>query len=386
MDPAGTPIYGVDHLNNVVAPGHGPIPANSVVTQANVQALSGLDPATYLDDAAVAIGHQPGYLFWGPYGAISYLVNPAGSFPVTLDPSFATPFTRATTLGIQRQLSPDFVIALDLYHKGIENILGTRQTNLPFDARINGFTGPYVNGYGPWFSGKYNAAILSFEKRYSHHFTAGGSYTYASEDDDAICADLTQGTTGSGCYPTDSFRGIPDTVTDPNTGQTNATSSFVDTATGGYVPKAGVYYDGAKLDEGPSDFSVRHTLQLHGMAQLPFKVEFSGLFRAQSGFHYTATAAAPIDQDGNQNYGPRDLKTGRNQFVSPIYVNQDLRITRTFQIRNRFKIQPIFEFFNLFNNANPAAIQVQQAEASSFGTVSRHLPGRQGQVAIRIEF
>ncbi|MGH9741898.1 MAG: TonB-dependent receptor, partial [Candidatus Acidiferrum sp.] len=29
--PPGTPIYGVDHLNNVVAPGHAPIPGNSVV-------------------------------------------------------------------------------------------------------------------------------------------------------------------------------------------------------------------------------------------------------------------------------------------------------------------------------------------------------------------
>jgi len=74
------PIYGVDHLNNVVAGGHAPIPANSIVTSSNVQSLSGLDPTTYLNDAAAAIGQQPGYLFWGPYGAISYLVDPAGTF------------------------------------------------------------------------------------------------------------------------------------------------------------------------------------------------------------------------------------------------------------------------------------------------------------------
>jgi hypothetical protein len=384
------PIYGVDHLSNVVAPGHSPIPAQSIVTQTNVQQLSGLDPTTYLNQAAAAIGQQPGFLFWGPYGAISYLYNAAGSFPVTIDPSFATPFTRASTLGIQRQVTHDFVISLDLYHKGIENILGTRQTNLPFDARITGFSGPFVNGYGPWYSGKYNAAILSFEKRYSHHFTAGGSYAFTSENDDAMCSSLTQGTTGSGCYPTDSFRGITDTVTDPSTGQTNATASFIDATSGDYVPKSGIYYDGAKLDEGPSDFALRHTLQLHGMVEIPFKIQLSGLFRTQSGYHYTATAVAPVDQDGNGNYSPRDLKTGRNQFVTPMYANQDIRIARTFQIHDRLKIQPIFEFFDLFNNANPAAVQVQQSvippNPQPFGSITQRLPGRQGQVALRVEF
>jgi len=68
---------------------------------------------------------------------------------VTLAPGFATPFSRAFTLGVQREVSRNFVISLDLYHKGIENLLGVRQTNLPFDARLlNNFVGPYVNGYG----------------------------------------------------------------------------------------------------------------------------------------------------------------------------------------------------------------------------------------------
>lgn len=379
------PIYGVDHLNNVVAPGHSPIPAQTILTQANVQQLSGLDPTTYLNQAAAAIGQQPGYLFWGPYGAISYLVDPAGTFPVTLDPSFATPFTRAITLGIQRQVTRDFVVSLDLYHKGIENILGVRQTNLPFESRVaNNFTGLYVNGYGPWYSGKFNAAIFSVEKRYSHNFTAGGSYSFTSEDDDALCSDLGQGPTGV-CYPTDSFVGTTTTVTDPVTGQTNASAGFT-ASNGNYIPKSGIYWNGPKMDEGPSDFALRHTLQAHGMVQIPFKIQFSGVFRAQSGFHYTATAALPVDQDGNGNYGPRDLKTGRNQFVSPMYVDQDVRIARTFQIRDRFKIQPMFEYFDLFNNANPAAIQVQQSAPTTFGTVQQHLPGRQGEVALRIEF
>ena len=380
------PIYGVDHLNNVVAAGHAPIPANSVVTPSNIQQLSGLDSTTYLNDAAASIGEPNGYLYWGPYGAISYLVNPAGTFPVTLDPSFSTPFTRAFTLGVQRQVSRNFVVSLDLYHKGIENLLGVRQTNLPFAARLdNNFTGTYVNGYGPWYSGKFNSAILAFEKRYSNHFTAGGSYAFTSEDDDALCSDLDQGPTGI-CFPTDSYVGETTLLPDPSTGQSNATSGYFDGVTGNYIPKAGIFWNGPKLDEGPSDFAIRHTLQTHGMVQIPYKIQFSGIFRAQSGFHYTATAAVPVDQVGNGNYGNRDLKTGRNQFVSPLYVDQDIRVSRTFTLHDTIKFQPIFEYFDLFNNGNPAAIQVQQSTGSQFGTISQRLPGRQGEVALRIEF
>ncbi len=38
--PADAPLLGIDHLNSVVAPGHAPIPANSVVNVSNVQDLT----------------------------------------------------------------------------------------------------------------------------------------------------------------------------------------------------------------------------------------------------------------------------------------------------------------------------------------------------------
>jgi hypothetical protein len=46
----------------------------------------------------------------------------------------------------------------------------------------------------------------------------------------------------------------------------------------------------------------------------------------------------------------------------------------------------MFEFFNLFNNANPAAIQIQESQAATLGTVSQTLPGREGQIGLRLTF
>jgi hypothetical protein len=399
FDPPGTPLYGVDHLNNVVAPGHAPIPGNSVVNQSNIQQLTGLDPATYLTRADSAIGAAPGYLFWGPYGALSYLINPAGQYPVTIDPSFSTPYTNSFNLGIQRQLSANWVVSADYYHKNIDNILGIRQSNIPFASRIaNNFSGFYVNGFGPWYSGKYDAGIFSVEKRLSDRFTLGGSYSYVSEKDNALCSSLDSTLTGV-CWPTDSFRGVPPVVTDPGTissggtcrGGTNATAAFV-ACNGNYVPQAGKFYNGANLDKGPSDFAVRHTFQMHGLVDLPWNFEISTIFRAQSGYHYSQSSLVPLDQDGNGNFNGRDLKTGRNQFVSPPFVNMDLRIAKTFAIGERVKAQLLFEFFDLFNNANPAAMQLSQtrqpvpAGSLPFGSVSQYLPGREGQIGLRITF
>ena len=381
-------LYGIDHLNNI---GPMAIPANVPVNIGNVQQLSGLAPDQFLTAADAAIGKPAGFWKWGPFGTLSFDVLTPGSFPVTIDPSFATPYTRSYTLGVQRQLSEDWVVSVDYYHKAIENILGVRQTNVPFDARVTQLTpAVQVNGFGPWYSGIYDAGILSFEKRMRKRFTLGGSYAYVSEHDDALGSNLGTGAIGGGnAYPTDSFRGIIPLVTDPGSGscagQTNAASAFT-ACNGAFVPKQGTFYDGAKLDSGPSDFALRHTFEVHGLVELPWKIQISSLFRAQSGFRYTISATTPVDVDANGTFNGRDLKTGRNAFSAPPFVNMDLRVAKTWFIGDRFKIQGLFEFFNLLNNDNPAAIQIQQSEPATFRSVSQHLPGREGQVGLRLTF
>jgi hypothetical protein len=227
-------------------------------------------------------------------------------------------------------------------------------------------------------------------------FTLGGSYAYVSEHDDALGSNLGTGAIGGGnAYPTDSFRGVIPLVTDPGVrdtmgnfvcpSKTNASAAFT-ACNGALVPKQGTFYDGAKLDSGPSDFAFRHTFELHGLVELPWKIQISSLFRAQSGFRYTISAVAPFDVDANGTFNGRDLKTGRNAFSAPPFVNMDLRIAKTWIIGDRFKIQGLFEFFNLLNNDNPAAIQIQQAQPATFGSVSQHLPGREGQVGLRLTF
>jgi len=70
----------------------------------------------------------------------------------------------------------------------------------------------------------------------------------------------------------------------------------------------------------------------------------------------------------------------------------DMRISKTFRINERVRAQALFEFFNLFNTANPAAVNLNQNHTPRlpgepvFGSVSQFLPGREGQVGLKIEF
>lgn len=396
-----SPLYGINHLNSVVAPGHAPIPAGAPVNINNVQSLTGYTPTQFADAASAAVGETPGYFTYDPFGNLSInRVFQAYNIPITIDPSFSTPYTDTSHVGIQQQLSNSLVLTADYYHENIDNILGVRETNLAFISRIPGNGVTYdpgtgnhlIFGYGPWYTGTYNGVTVQLTKRMSKHFQVEVNYTYAREFDNMLNSSLISDVqTGMGAAytalngPTDNFVGIVPLVTDPTTGQTNASHSFV-TSTGNPVPKAGTYYNGANIDYGPSDLSVPNIFRTHGIWQLPLGFELSGIFTAQSGFAYTRGSDNPPDVDGDGLYNGRDITYERNGFRAPAFIDLDIRAAKTFTISERFKLHAYFEMFNLFNRANPAAMETLPGQPVPFGEPLQVLPGREGQLGLRVDF
>jgi hypothetical protein len=396
----GLPFYGVDHLNSVGPTG---IPLNSVVSQSNVQALSGLTAQQFADAASSAVSQQPGFFFWGGLGnlTMNFPVPKDFLIPITVDPGFKTPYTRSFHFGIQREISNKIVVQADYYHRDIRNMLGVRTTNLAFQARMPGHTGELqpgtgtipIESYGPWYEGRYDGISVGLRKPMGRRFTTEVFYTWANAVDDALHSSfVSEVQTGLGAGvlasqgPTDSFVGIPTLVTDPANGKTNANGSFI-ASNGNPVPQAGKFYNGPGLDRGPSDLAVNHTLLLDGTVLLPAKFEISGIFRAQSGFHFSDVPLLLTDADGGGLYNGVDFGVGRNHFQAPPYVNADARFSRRFTIGERVRLQAIFEFFNLLNRANPAAVeQYQNVSSTPLGKPLQFLPGREGQVGLRIEF
>ncbi|MBA3714536.1 MAG: TonB-dependent receptor, partial [Pyrinomonadaceae bacterium] len=381
------PLIGVDRLNNVVAPGRTPIPANTVITASNVQALTGLTPDQYAAQASAAVGQPAGYFVFGPFGVLNNPIIPPQGAPVTLDGTFKTPHTLGFNIGVQREITKDMVVEVDYYHRNIRNLLGVRASNLAFRARVAGSERSFdpagataqIVTFGPFYEGKYDALIVNFNKRFSRRFLLGANYTFAKATDNSA---------GIFAFPSDSFIGTVPEVTERGTGTTNANGSFTST-NGNFVAQAGTFLNGPDLDKGPSDLAVNHIFQINGLVELPWQFQVSGIFRAQSGFRFSRNATTFVDPDGNGSFGGNDLGpgAGRNAFTAPAFVNLDMRFTKRFDIGERVKVDLFFEFFNLLNRQNPAAVFQQQNVAQNpVGSKSQVLPGREGQVGFRIEF
>jgi outer membrane receptor protein involved in Fe transport len=375
-------FIGIDRLNRVVAPGHALIPANAVINVSNIQSISGLTPDQYLLQASAAVGKAPGFFFWGPFGALSHAAIPAQLFPTDIDRTFKTPFTEGLSIGFQQEIK-NVVIEADYYHRNMKNLLGLRETNIAFSSRAASrtFLPPFAAGpirtFGPWYEGEYDGFVVSFTRRFARRFTLSGNYAFADETDNQL---------GIDSLPSDSFVGIAPLVTETGTGRTNAGGSFT-RANGRFVAQAGTFVNGPDLDKGPSDLSVAHTFQVNGLLELPWQFQVSGIFRTQSGFHYSRQPLALEDPDGDGTFNGIDHVPGRNAFTSPAFVNLDMRFAKRFNITERVKVQAMFEFFNLFNHQNPAAVQTQQNIVNSpFGSLRQVLPGREGQVGLRVEF
>ena len=433
----GTTLYGIDYLNSLVAAGHAPIPANTVVNISNIQQLSGLTPDQFLTAADNAVANlagtnpnitvPPNYWSWDPFGnltTIGGINGTAGLLPITVDPNFKVPYTLNYHVGVQRQLSSDMVVTFDYFHKNIDDITTVRATNLAFEARMPNLgnelvpgTGPKrIESYGPWGSGTYDGFTIGFQKRMTHNFTVQASYTYAHANDDVLNSTLaSEIQNGEGINflaiagLSDSFVGKVPLVTDANTGQTNANGPFINSI-GNPVPKAGTFYNGAKIDYGPSDLALNHTFLVHTIYQFPWKFELAGIFRAQSGYHFSvgpASGGSDFDGDGLFNgqglsFAGQGQLYARNSQTAPPFVNMDLRIAKRFNIGEHVRAQVLFEMFNLFNRDNAAAVNglapcdpaasstcnvfLPQSGQPAVGHVQQYLPGREGQIGVRFDF
>ncbi|HVS13442.1 MAG TPA: TonB-dependent receptor [Thermoanaerobaculia bacterium] len=392
------PHFGFDALNSFVAPGRAPIPAETIVTRDNVLDLTGLSPEEFLARVNASVPLPAGIeWFFGPFGVLSHTGSPDAAFPVTLDPGFETPYTRGWHVGVQQQIGSRQMVSIDYHHKEFENVLGVRTTNLAFVSRITGnertFEEPNttvpINGFGPWYEGELDAVTVSYTRRLANRFSLSAHYTYTDAEDNLRVAQLGNGAlSGSGApgTPSDTFVGIVPEVTDPISGQNNRDGPFT-ASNGNPVPQAGTFYNGPDLDRGTSSLALEHSFVLFGLVELPAGFQVSAILRLQSGFPFSRNTDAPLDVDGNINFNTRDLDFERNSFEAPSFENLDLRLAKRFGgDGSRVRTTVLLEFFNVFNEQNPAAVETTPGRPIAFGQPLQVLPGREGQVGLRFEF
>ncbi len=111
-------------------------------------------------------------------------------------------------------------------------------------------------------------------------------------------------------------------------------------------------------DYGPSGEDIRHRFVLAGTLHLPGGFDITALSQAESARPYTLTT--PVDVNGLGDPGDdravvNGVQTSLDQLRGTPYIQTDLRVSRPFTFRDRWKITAFVEFFNLFNRNNPGA-------------------------------
>jgi len=340
---------------------HFSIPSGSLVTQGNIQSLTGLAPADFVAAAnsyLATLGTSFIPVDFSP--ATGYLrQNITGSFEdqIRVAHPFHTPYNSTVSVGVQRQITPNLSLSVSYVGRSIRNILGVRITNLSPDAAAAGTPittdgGPVQRSYGPWYDGKYNAMVFTVNKRFSRRFQFQANYTYSKSTDDLLNSNLGLGvgTQGGGSVPTDN--------------------------------------NNLELDRGNSDLSIPHVFVASGVYDLPLGFRLSSVFQATSGVYFSASGT-PNDVDGDGISSTRPPETKRNEFRGPASVNLDLRIEKNFRFAERYSLSPLVEFFNLTNQANPSLVNnawISGAPGPEFGQVRVPLPGREVQFGLRFTF
>jgi hypothetical protein len=256
-------------------------------------------------------------------------LRPGSTPPVLLstDAGIVNPYSQQFSLGVDREIPGNINLSL--------NYLGNRGVKL-IRSRNRNLQQVGVNAYGPTFaainprilqdnqvetsgSSIYHGLALSLTKRYSSRYQFQVSYTLAKAIDDAT-----------------------DFITDLQpANQLNL-----------------------RAERGLSTWDQRHRLVVSGVVTSPFD-QGAGIGKVLSGMTlapiFTYSSGHPFNlllgfdaNNDTQSNTDRPAYAGRNTGTGPNFMSFDLRVAKEVRLHKEsdYRIEGIFEAFNLFNRVN----------------------------------
>jgi len=265
-------------------------------------------------------------------------------------PDLVDPWSHQASAGFARQLGSQMSFEADWVFTGDRDQLNTRNVNVGYNP-LTGAPYPLVGGtaaanyinrpYPGWGTVQmnrsdgqqsYNALQTAFTKRMANHWQAAASYTYSrTRVFDQLplnpgCQYPVTTVAGSGVYRCD----VP--VTLPPDVSENA------------------WYPGK---------DQHNRVTFNGIWEAPYGVQLSGLYIFGDNGWETPQAGVDVRNQGatGQTSAQGRLRANgtiieRNSLNLPAIHRVDMRLQKRISITQRFKIDGIFEVYNLFNRAN----------------------------------
>jgi hypothetical protein len=166
-------------------------------------------------------------------------------------------------------------------------------------------------------------------------------------------------------------------------------------------------------ERGPGNANIPHRVVVSGLWDLDYFKSLNGparviiggwqlgaIFQASSNLPYSARLAANVDLNNDGNLvSDRAPGFGRNSFYTGRFVSFDFRATKTFQFKEKYRLQFIAEFFNAFNRLNVSSFNgqlynvagvntpgVSLTRRADFGNPRGAFDPRIGQLALKLIF
>jgi hypothetical protein len=317
------------------------------------------------------------------YSASQFL---SGQAPVSiqsiqpLGPNVRTPYSLQVSAGVERQISKDWSVSADFVHFRIyhdwlrddanlfENVATGYADNPatsgrpdPTYSNIKAFTTPDAAG------SIYNALQVAINHRFSQSFSAQAAYTLSR---------LKDSTTGPFYFPNNPFNLAGEWGPSPD----NQTSTL--TLAGTYSIKWGIALSGQLHFGSGQNFQVLSSVTPLGL---------SGVVDNRMFPVGTPVFISPSCVSAAPGFSGEDI-VSRDCFVGNPIVRLDMRLSKTFRVKERFRFIPMIEAFNLLNHSNFGSYQTtvnvasfsQPAQVTTIGDLT-YQP-RMLQFAGRFEF
>jgi Carboxypeptidase regulatory-like domain/TonB dependent receptor/TonB-dependent Receptor Plug Domain len=314
--------------------------------------------------------------------------------PTWDNPDRSNPYTDEYTVGYEHQLAGSLAVSADYVHQKSRSMLMALNLNpnqrsnpnvnnstlarigsptltaaraqllqkYPNLANFSGAVSQFVN------TGKvdYDALMFQLKKRFSHNYSAQVSYTYG---------DARGNFSGSGA-PGSNFQVGQDMH--------------------------------LELNEGPTDFDIKHNLTISGTALVPhtYGLNVSWVARALSGSPFTLTNGA-VDPDLNgiqaeplaagsytgaaatDNYTVKNFISERNGARAPGFFNFDMRLGYRIPLSKQRRVEIAADIFNITNHTNFATPGGNQNAPTTFLVLTAYNTSyspRKVQIGARIQF
>lgn len=291
------------------------------------------------------------------YSAAQFL---SGQVPVSiqsiqpLGPNVRTPYSLQVTGGIQHQLNKSWSFSADfvhfrVYHDWIRedsNLFENLATGYAMNPSTAGRPDTYYSNIKafvtPDAAGSiYDGLQVAIQHRFSSRFSAQAAYTLSR---------LKDSTTGPFYLPNNQFDLAGEWSQSPD----NQTNTL--TLAGTYAIKWGISLSGQFHYGSGQNFQILSSATPLGLAG----VVDNRLLPATTKYYGPASCLNPAPNFAGENVVTRDCLVG-----NPI-ARVDLRLSKTFSVKDRFRFIPMIEAFNLFNHSNFGSYQTT-INVASFG-------------------